>query len=83
MTTTSTNNELNLKTFVVWYRYSDDLNWFNKHISAESDEEALFDAKAFIESENAEVANKPKAGNHIEVACVREWSGRVIDVITF
>lgn len=94
MTTTSFNtnnfnfsniemNELNLRTFTVEYRYFDDQNWFKKEISAESIEEAAFDAQAWIESENATIGNRAKAGNYIDLAFIREWNGKNKTVLMF
>ena len=91
-TTFNTNNfnfsniemsELNLRTFTVEYRYFDDQNWFKKEISAESIEEAAFDAQAWIESENATIGNRPKAGNYIDLAFIREWNGKNQKVLKF
>ncbi len=65
-----------LRTFTVKYRYFDCLNWFKKEISAESIEEAAFDAQAWIESENATIGNRAKAGNYIDIAFVSEWNGQ-------
>ena len=73
----------NLRTYIVEYSYNDCNNLFNKHISAESLADAVYDAIVFIETENAKVADKPKAGNYIEVAFVREWSGKKQAVINF
>lgn len=94
MTTTSfnTNNfnfsniemiELNLRTFTVEYRYFGDQNWFKKEISAESIEEAAFDAQTWIESENATIGNRAKAGNYIDLAFIREWNGKNKTVLKF
>ena len=91
-TTFNTNNfnfsniemsELNLRTFTVEYRYFDDQNWFKKEISAESIEEAAFDAQAWIESENATIGNRAKAGNYIDLAFIREWNGKNQKVLKF
>ena len=91
-TTFNTNNfnfsniemsELNLRTFTVEYRYFDDQNWFKKEISAESIEEAAFDAQSWIESENATIGNRPKAGNYIDLAFIREWNGKNQKVLKF
>lgn len=76
-------SELNLKTFVVEYRYNDCGYFFKKEIAAESEAEAIYDAKSFVESENAQVANRPKAGNFIELAFVREWSGKTVAALEF
>ena len=76
-------SELNLRTFTVEYRYFDCLNWFEKEISAESIEEAAFDAQALIESENATIGNRAKAGNYIDIAFIREWNGRNQKVLKF
>ena len=76
-------SELNLRTFTVEYRYFDDQNWFKKEISAESIEEAAFDAQAWIESENATIGNRPKAGNYIDLAFIREWNGQNQKVLKF
>ena len=76
-------SELNLRTFTVEYRYFDDQNWFKKEISAEIIEEAAFDAQAWIESENATICNRPKAGNYIAIAFVREWNGQNRKVLEF
>ena len=72
-----------LRTFTVEYRYFDDLNWFKKDIPAESIEEAAFDAQSWIESENATIGNRPKAGNYINIAFVREWNGQNRKVLEF
>ena len=72
-----------LRTFTVEYRYFDDLNWFKKDIPAESIEEAAFDAQSWIESENATIGNRPKAGNYIAIAFVREWNGQNRKVLEF
>ena len=80
---TTTTFTTNLHTFTVEYRYFDDLNWFKKEISAESIEEAIFDAQAWIESENATIGNRPKAGNYIDTAFVREWNGKNQEVLKF
>lgn len=91
-TTFNTNNfnfsniemsELNLRTFTVEYRYFDDQNWFKKEISAESIEEAAFDAQAWIDSENATIGNRAKAGNYIDLAFIREWNGKNQKVLKF
>ena len=76
-------SELYLRTFTVEYRYFDDQNWFKKEISAESIEEAAFDAQAWIESENATIGNRPKAGNYIDLAFIREWNGKNQKVLKF
>ena len=76
-------SELNLRTFTVEYRYFDDQNWFKKEISAESIEEAAFDAQAWIESENATIGNRAKAGNYIDLAFIREWNGQNQKVLKF
>jgi hypothetical protein len=76
-------SELNLRTFTVEYRYFDDQNWFKKEITAESIEEAAFDAQVWIESENATIGNRPKAGNYIAIAFVREWNGQNQKVLEF
>lgn len=80
---TTTTFTTNLHTFTVEYRYFDDLNWFKKEIPAESIEEAVFDAKAWIDSENTTIGNCPKAGNYIDLAFVREWNGRNQEVLKF
>lgn len=77
------NSESNLRTFVLKYRYCEDLYWFEKHIPAESGAEALYDAKDFVESENAKVVGKPKAGNYIDMAIVSEWSGEIVKIMNF
>ena len=74
---------LNLRTFTVKYRYFGDLNWFNKGIPAESIEEAAFDAQAWIESKNATIGNRAKAGNYINIAFVSEWNGQNQKVLEF
>ena len=73
----------NLRTYIVEYSYKDCNNLFDKHILAESLADAVYDAMVFIETENAKVADKPKAGNYIEVAFVREWSVKKQAVINF
>ena len=76
-------SEPNLRTYIVEYSYKDCNNLFDKHILAESLADAVYDAMVFIETENAKVADKPKAGNYIEVAFVREWFGKKQAVINF
>ena len=76
-------SELNLRTFTVEYRYFDDQNWLKKEISAESIEEAAFDAQAWIESKNATIGNRAKAGNYIDIAFIREWNGQNRKVLEF
>ena len=56
---------------------------FEEETPAESEAEAIYDAKSFVESENAQVANRPKAGNFIELAFVREWSGKTVAALEF
>lgn len=73
----------NLRTYNVEYRYNDCDFFFKKRISAESLADAVYDANVFIEAENAKVANKPKAGNYIEIAFVSDWSGKEQAVINF
>ena len=76
-------SELNLHTFIVEYRYFDNQNWFKKEISAEIIEEAAFDAQAWIDSENATIGNRAKAGNYINIAFIREWNGQNQKVLEF
>jgi hypothetical protein len=76
-------SEPNLRTYIVEYYYKDCNNLFSKHILAESLADAVYDAMVFIETENAKVADKPKSGNYIEVAFVREWFGKKQAVINF
>ena len=76
-------SELNLRTFTVKYRYFGDLNWFNKEIQAENIEEAAFDAQAWIESKNAAIGNRAKAGNYIDIAFMSEWNGQNQKVLEF
>ena len=76
-------SEPNLRTYIVEYRYNGCGNFFKKEISAESLEEAMYDANVFIETENAKVADKPKAGNYIEIAFVSDWLGKEQAVINF
>ena len=76
-------SELNLRTFTVKYRYFGDLNWFEKEIPAESIEEAAFDAQAWIESKNATIGNRAKAGNYIDIAFIRELNGQNQKVLKF
>lgn len=76
-------SEPNLRTYIVEYYYKDCNNLFDKHILAESLADAVYDAMVFIETENAKVANKPKAGNYIETAFVRAWFGKEQAVINF
>ena len=76
-------SELNLRTFIFEYRYFGCLNWFKKEIPAESIEEAAFDAQAWIESENATIGNRAKAGNYIDLAFIREWNGKNQKVLKF
>ena len=73
----------NLRTYIVEYYYKGCNNLFSKHILAESLADAVYDAYIFIETENAEVAGKPKVGNYIETAFVREWFGKKQAVLNF
>jgi hypothetical protein len=66
--------ETELYTYIIKYRYAGDTNFFEKTICAECDPEAIFDAQAFVEEENAKVAGKPKSGNYIDTAFVTEWA---------
>ena len=68
--------ELNLKTYTVEYRYYGCTNFFKKEIPAESLAEALYDAREWIEAQNATIGNRSKVGNYIDIAFVREWSGK-------
>ena len=76
-------SEPNLRTYIVEYYYNNCDNLFEKRISAESLADAVYDANVFIEAENAKVADKPKAGNYIEIAFVRDWSGKEQAVIKY
>ena len=73
----------NLRTYIVEYYYKGCNNLFEKYILAESLADAAYDAYIFIETENAKVAGKPKVGNYIEVAFVRDWLDKEQAVINF
>ena len=72
----SISSEFNLKTYTVSYRYYGCKNSFEKHIAAESLAEAMFDTKSWIEAQNATIGTSSKVGNYINVAIVRDWSGK-------
>lgn len=77
-------SEPTLKTYVIRYRYAGCSNFFEKEIAAETEAEAVADAKSFVMERNAEVAGKQKAGNYIDICFVRDYqAARNIAAINF
>lgn len=72
-----------IKTYYVGYRYCGCSNTFKKDIPAECLAEAVHDAKEWIEQQNATIGDCPKVGNYIDIAVVRDWTGKEKDVIKF
>jgi len=62
----------NIETYTIEYFFNGCSNIFTKDIEAEDLMDAVYEAKIWIESENAKVSNKCKAGNYIDRAFIGE-----------
>lgn len=62
----------NTETYTIEYFFNGCSDIFTKDIEAEDLMDAVYEAKIWIESENAKVSNKRKAGNYIDRAFIGE-----------
>ena len=62
----------NTETYTIQYFFNGCSNMFTKDIEAENVMDAAYEAKKWIESENAKVSNRRKEGNYIDRAFIGE-----------
>ncbi len=62
----------NTETYTIQYFFNGCSNMFTKDIEAENVMDAAYEAKKWIESENAKVSNRRKEGNYIDRAFISE-----------
>ena len=62
----------NTETYTIQYFFNGCSNMFTKDIEAENAMDAAYEAKKWIESENAKMSNRRKEGNYIDRSFIGE-----------